>query len=144
MTFMSTPLPLIIYIAIYLRFIYFDGVRFMRNRKPYDLSTFIRCYNVFQVFACALFAYKSHSIGVKFYHAWHCIPGYLADSGLDKIDWAWWFIMLRAVEFSETVTFVLRKKQNQVSLLHVYHHISSLVFAYLFFRMGPGIFLKIF
>lgn len=66
---------------------------------------------------------------------WKCIEGYMAESPLD--DLGWWFVMLRASELSETVTFVLRKKYSQISFLHVYHHISTLALSWFFYRMGP-------
>lgn len=135
---MSSPIPLIMYCAIYLRFIYVDGVRFMKNRKPYDLTIFIRCYNVFQVIACSFFVIMLHASGVKINHAWKCIGGFLGDEGDFQLRLGWWFIILRGVEFSETVTFVLRKKFNQVSLLHVYHHVSTLAMVWLFIRSAPG------
>jgi hypothetical protein len=48
------------------------------------------------------------------------------------------FIMLRIIEFIETVMFVLRKKQNQVSPLHVYHHISTVCLLWVFFNYHPS------
>lgn len=47
----------------------------------------------------------------------------------------WWYgIMLRLVEFVETVFFVLRKKQNQVTFLHIYHHISTILIFWVFLK----------
>lgn len=37
----------------------------------------------------------------------------------------WWTWLLKAVELVETAFFLLRKKYNQVSKLHVYHHTST-------------------
>jgi len=34
----------------------------------------------------------------------------------------WLYYMAKIVELLDTVFFVLRKKQSQVSFLHVYHH----------------------
>lgn len=114
-----------------------DGVRFMRNRKPYDLTTFIRCYNVFQVIACSAFVYMTHQGGIHFYDAWTCVKGHLGDDGDYQLTLGWLFIILRGIEFSETITFVLRKKNNQISFLHVYHHVSTLLMVWLFIRSGP-------
>jgi hypothetical protein len=111
----------------------------MRNRKPYDLTTFIRCYNVFQVVACSMFVYTLHNSGIRFYDAWSCIKGKLGDDGDYQLALGWGFILLRGIEFVETVTFVLRKKFNQISYLHVYHHVSTLLMVWLFIRSGPGV-----
>lgn len=50
----------------------------------------------------------------------------------------WWMYMLKIVELSETVFFVLRKKQNQVSSLHVYHHVSMVLLAWIGVKYFPG------
>ena len=42
-----------------------------------------------------------------------------------------WTFMLKLAELVETVFFVLRKKQNQVTKLHVYHHVSTFMFGWL-------------
>lgn len=34
----------------------------------------------------------------------------------------WLYYMCKITELLDTVFFVLRKKQNQISFLHVYHH----------------------
>lgn len=50
----------------------------------------------------------------------------------------WWMYMLKIVELVETVFFVLRKKQNQVSALHVYHHVSMVLLAWIGVKYFPG------
>lgn len=35
--------------------------------------------------------------------------------------------MLKLIDLVETVVFVLRKKQEQISFLHVYHHVSTIL-----------------
>lgn len=42
-----------------------------------------------------------------------------------------WFYLLKLTELLETVFFALRKKFNQVSNLHLYHHVSTLCFAWI-------------
>lgn len=138
MPFMSTPTPLIIFCVIYLRFIYYDGIKFMKTRQPYKLTTFIRCYNIFQVIACTYFTFEAQKIGFKFNYAWMCVREYIGQNGDNELDFYWNFILLRAVELIETVVFVLRKKNNQVSFLHVYHHISTVWILWLMFRSIPG------
>lgn len=38
----------------------------------------------------------------------------------------------------ETCVMVLRKKQNQVSFLHVYHHVSMVIIGWLGVKYHPG------
>ncbi|XP_016394983.1 elongation of very long chain fatty acids protein 4-like [Sinocyclocheilus rhinocerous] len=34
----------------------------------------------------------------------------------------WWFYFSKVIELTDTVFFILRKKNNQLTFLHVYHH----------------------
>lgn len=34
----------------------------------------------------------------------------------------WWYFISKGIEYLDTVFFILRKKFNQVTFLHVYHH----------------------
>lgn len=34
----------------------------------------------------------------------------------------WWYYFSKLLEFCDTFFFILRKKDNQLSFLHVYHH----------------------
>uniref|UniRef100_UPI00398EE908 very long chain fatty acid elongase 2 n=1 Tax=Pristiophorus japonicus TaxID=55135 RepID=UPI00398EE908 len=43
-----------------------------------------------------------------------------ADIRVAKV--LWWYYFSKAIEFMDTIFFVLRKKNSQVTFLHVYHH----------------------
>lgn len=47
---------------------------------------------------------------------------------------SWVFFMLKILDYVETCVFILRKKDNQVSGLHLYHHVSTLFFAWIAMR----------
>lgn len=46
--------------------------------------------------------------------------------------------MLRIFELLETVFFVLRKKWNQITFLHVVHHVSSILIFWMFLKYSGG------
>lgn len=60
------------------------------------------------------------------------------EQAVRMAGWVWWTMCLKMVELVETVFFVLRKKYNQVSPLHVYHHISTLSIAWLCVKYIAG------
>ncbi|KAL7987939.1 hypothetical protein Chor_006858 [Crotalus horridus] len=36
----------------------------------------------------------------------------------------WWYYISKGIEYLDTIFFILRKKFNQISFLHVYHHFT--------------------
>lgn len=50
----------------------------------------------------------------------------------------WWYVFAKVIDLFDTVFFVMRKKQNQITFLHVYHHASVLLGAWLFLKYLPG------
>ncbi|KAH0617926.1 hypothetical protein JD844_016688 [Phrynosoma platyrhinos] len=43
-----------------------------------------------------------------------------ADIRVAKV--LWWYYFSKVIEFADTIFFVLRKKNSQITFLHVYHH----------------------
>jgi len=56
--------------------------------------------------------------------------------GLVNAHWLYFFS--KVIEFLDTFFFVLRKKNNQISFLHVYHHCSMLVLQWMLVKYVPG------
>ncbi|XP_029158402.1 elongation of very long chain fatty acids protein AAEL008004-like, partial [Nylanderia fulva] len=46
----------------------------------------------------------------------------------------WWVLLVKIADCTETIMFILRNKDKQLSILHLYHHISSVVIAWLIVR----------
>lgn len=139
---MSSPAPLAVIFAVYLVLVVKVLPRYMINRKPMQFESFIRSYNVFQVIACTFFVEWAITRGknsVTFKGAWQCAPtSHEPAAYLDLCEKIWYFMMLRLIELTETFVFVLRKKQNQVSPLHLYHHISTVWLMWSFLKYAPS------
>lgn len=136
---MSSPLPMALLLGIYYMFVLIIGPRYMKDRKPFQLNGFTRAYNVYQVIACTYFIEWSFNHGVSLFDTWKCLETKKESEGYsDMVVHLWYFIMLRVSELSETVVFVLRKKQNQVSPLHLYHHTSTIVLLWMFLKFSPS------
>lgn len=116
----------------------------MKNRQPYNLLNIIRGYNIFQLIACSVFVIQSYMFGFDFRFLWRCQSfEFLTQAEQDMVNLGTWFFLgLRILEFIETVFFILRKKKNQASFLHIYHHISTvlLMYVYLVFDTGEALF----
>lgn len=124
----------------YLWFVYVVGPKVMKEKAPYTLTNLIRVYNIFQITACTAFVVRSYQMGFDFRFIWRC----------EKFDWlsdeakvelyigTWLFLLLRIFEFIETILFILRKKNNQASFLHVYHHVSTVLLMWVFITFDTG------
>ncbi|XP_076277601.1 very long chain fatty acid elongase 1-like [Lasioglossum baleicum] len=126
------PLILILYLYIVLKW----GPNYMKDKKPYNLKTFIRCYNVLQVFMNGFIVVRFAQLGVFDEPTKLCIlPDYSFDPIPVQISYTLWLgLIIRLVDLTETVTFVLRKKERQVSFLHLYHHVSIILLGWYFTR----------
>lgn len=130
---MSSLIPLIFICIIYDRIIRYEGLELMKNQKPWKLKTFVRLYNGYQVVACSYFIWKFFQLGFSF-------KKIVENENFEEkyheefVVTFWWLLMLRLSEFIETFTFVLRKKNNQISILHIYHHVAIVLLGYLSFK----------
>ena len=112
----------------------------MKDKEPFNVTNYLRVYNILQVFACTAFVTLSYAIGFDFRFLWKCESfDFFSDDKkfLVKIG-TWFFLLLRIVEFLETIFFILRKKQSQASFLHIYHHISTVILMWVFISFDTG------
>lgn len=63
----------------------------------------------------------------------HCLP-----TNADNTLATYVYYMNKCVDLLETLIFVLRKKTDQVSFLHVYHHIMVILCSYATLCIQPG------
>lgn len=138
---MRTPWPVVSMCVMYLTFVKFVGPRLMENRKPFELKSFIRAYNLLMVGWNALgiwFWCKYLNWGLD---AWGCRPidpRDRSENAMMLINVGYVFLLSRIVEFVDTICFVLRKKQRQISGFHVFHHFSVPIAVWLFVKFVPG------
>ncbi|XP_039437217.1 elongation of very long chain fatty acids protein AAEL008004-like [Culex pipiens pallens] len=136
----GSPFPMLGIILGYVALIYFILPRFMENRKPYQMKTFIGVYNLFQVIYCIFVVRLCFQAGFRFDHFYRCVETDFSDDpkAVKMSEVTWYILFIKFTELLETILFVLRKKQNQVSFLHVYHHISTFFIAYIFCKYVGG------
>ncbi|EEB17744.1 elongation of very long chain fatty acids protein, putative [Pediculus humanus corporis] len=136
--FMDSPYPLITICVCYLYFVCKAGPQYMKNKKPYNLNKIITVYNAFQIFACLAIIYGMLSSFSLTRFGCESINHSDKENSYRVARWTWWATLLKLTEFLETIFFVLRKKQNQVSGLHLYHHVSTLSLGWITTKFAPG------
>ncbi|CAH1116617.1 unnamed protein product [Phaedon cochleariae] len=135
----------IMYISIgYLLLVLVILPAIMKNREPLVLTTTIRIYNISQVVLCCLILYTLMTSGwIQGEYSLGCQTVDYSNSfnATRQLSALYWTYILKMYELVETVFFVLRKKYNQVSPLHLYHHVSTLFIAYVGTKfIGGGMF----
>ncbi|XP_067209385.1 very long chain fatty acid elongase AAEL008004-like isoform X2 [Linepithema humile] len=131
----SSPFEVTLITLAYLYFVLSFGPRYMKNKPPYKLKTFILIYNIIQILA-NIWIVKEHITNGWFSkYIFICIPSDpTSPSAIRLFNLVWWILLLKFFDYLETCIFVLRKKQNQVSGLHVYHHVSNVIFGWYFLK----------
>ncbi|VVC28064.1 ELO family,ELO family, conserved site [Cinara cedri] len=140
---MSTPWPIISIIVVYLLFVLKIGPNFMKDREPYKLKNIMLCYNIFQTIYNAFILYwlffTPGSLKYLWNHSCHPIDRNENQFLLHELNkGSWYFFLSKVVDLLDTIFFVLRKKQSQVTFLHVYHHSNMAVTCWAYLRFIKG------
>ncbi|XP_021941162.1 elongation of very long chain fatty acids protein AAEL008004-like [Zootermopsis nevadensis] len=137
---MGSPWPVLCIAASYVYFVTSLGPRFMKNRSAFHVDPIVRVYNLLQIFLSLSVFILALSIGWGTSHNPFCNPIDYSNSEIPirEARVVWLYFILKLLDLCDTIFFVLRKKMQQVSFLHVYHHAAMLVGAWLITKFLPG------
>ncbi|KAG8177509.1 hypothetical protein JTE90_026856 [Oedothorax gibbosus] len=111
-------------VTAYVLFVKWIGPAIMKNRKPFNLQYILIVYDAGQVIVNAYLTYTIYCLTVD---GWphRCmlkkssvLPLYMQR--IMKVGWQ--IYLIKYMDLIDTVFFVLRKKDYQISFLHVFHH----------------------
>lgn len=121
---MQTPVTMTSILLAYVLFAVSVGPRLMANRKPFHLNSAMMVYNFCMVLLNAFIVYEFMMSGWATTFTWRCdlIDLSKKPETLRMIRTGWLFYFSKFIELLDTVFFVLRKKQSQITFLHVFHH----------------------
>lgn len=131
------PWRIIGMVGLYLLFVLRIGPQIMQRKQPFDLRRPVRIYNFFNIIFNVWLAYKGISLSGNGYSFFNCNcldRDYKRFSSYIDI-----FILSRVIDFLDTIFFVLRKKQTQITGLHVFHHslVPMVIYLVASFSMTP-------
>lgn len=121
----SGPLPVLSIIAGYVFFVKFAGPRLMKNREPFDLRKTIVVYNIYNVLISVWFFFESIyclDYGRKLFDFAFPPTDDVSPKLVHTCTMLYIYMISKFVDMADTVFFILRKKYQQASFLHVYHH----------------------
>lgn len=130
------PSSVVVILISYIFFVLYLGPKFMENRKPYNLKYIIVLYNAVQVFFNCYMLKRSivEPIFWKYFFSFGCAQVTPEEEHHydTLICVAFWnMTMNKIMDLLDTVFFILCKKQNNITFLHVQHHVLSVVILWL-------------
>ena len=156
---MGSPWKIFTIIGVWMVFVMKIGPALMEKRKPMEMRRVLVGYNAFQVLFSAFICYTV-GIWVYFrtpynnhYFPFHAIKesniyrqvmtsecsGHRdRESELRLFSGAWFYFFSKVIDLLDTIFFVLRKKQKQITFLHLYHHTVTAIFSWAYLKYIPG------
>ncbi|KAJ8732828.1 hypothetical protein PYW07_015427 [Mythimna separata] len=121
---MSSPFPTLAICLTYVFTVKVLGPKLMENRKPFELKRILIFYNLFQVLFSIWLFRESLKSGWFTTYSFRCQPVDYSNSpdAIRTVHGCWWYYFSKFTEFFDTIFFVMRKKFDHVSKLHVIHH----------------------
>ncbi|XP_076860289.1 elongation of very long chain fatty acids protein 7a [Brachyhypopomus gauderio] len=137
---MSSPLPQILIISTYIFFVTSLGPKLMENRKAFGLKKVLVVYNfgvvALSLYMCYEFVMSGWGTGYTF--GCDLVDYSRSPQAMRMASTCWLYFFSKFIEMLDTVFFVLRKKNKQVTFLHVFHH-SIMPFTWWFgVKFAPG------
>ncbi|XP_039452962.1 elongation of very long chain fatty acids protein 4-like [Culex pipiens pallens] len=135
----DSPVPTLLCVLAYLLVVWV-GPKLMRDRKPFDLSSVLIPYNLamalLNLYICVQLFVGSTQLG----YSYICEPCQQSFSGPEMriVGAVWWYYFSKVLEFMDTFFFILRKKENQLTFLHVYHHSTMFSFWWIGIKWVPS------
>ncbi|RNA21616.1 elongation of very long chain fatty acids 4 [Brachionus plicatilis] len=125
---METPWLTLAILALYILSI--NGIKkYMSDRKPFELRIFMIVYNFIQVIASFYIFAEVAIVAIKSKYSMTCEPVNYSNNRLAvrMASVLHFYYLMKLVDLIDTVIFALRKKSNQISFLHVFHHSSMVI-----------------
>lgn len=121
---MASPLPTLGICAAYVFVVKVIGPRLMKDRPAYSLRKLMIVYNFLMVYVSVHLFYKLGIHGWFGKYNYRCQPvDYSSsDDAVGMMTYAYLYYLSKFIELADTLFFVLRKKFDHVSTLHVIHH----------------------
>ncbi|XP_070491102.1 very long chain fatty acid elongase 4-like [Chironomus tepperi] len=135
----DSPWPTFCGIVIYLTSVYF-GPKIMRNRKPFKLNNLLVVYNLAMAALNFYIFWQLLTASLRLNYSIFCEPcrQVWTPDEMQIVDAVWWYYFSKLLEFSDTLFFILRKKDNQLSFLHIYHHSTMFAFWWIGIKWVPS------
>jgi len=137
---MASPWPTFILCSIYYWIVRFGGISFMKDKPAYECRAAMFVYNVFQTFFSLWIFSRLGGYWLTGKYSWTCQPVDYSNSadGLNAANIVWWYFFSKFTDFMDSFFMVLKKKNNQLTSLHVIHHAIMPMVSWIFLKYVGG------
>ncbi|ESO12915.1 hypothetical protein HELRODRAFT_63042, partial [Helobdella robusta] len=112
--------------VMYLAFVLLGPI-IMQHREAFQLKGIMIVYNLSLVMLSIYMFVEIVSSALSCDYGVSCaVYNKQTIKNPKEIRVLWWYFFSKAIELFDTVLMILRKKNNQVTFLHVFHHVSML------------------
>ncbi|XP_063839330.1 very long chain fatty acid elongase 2-like [Ostrinia nubilalis] len=134
---MTSPMPILAILLVYLFIVLNVGPKLMKSRPAMNLNKVLVLYNVIQIFVSIFLFTKGFHLMKA--HGFLQRPCLLNNEKvmMGVTSGIYYYLTAKISELLDTVFFVLRKKQNQVTFLHVYHHSGMVLYTWFALKYEP-------
>lgn len=139
------PWKLILATCFYLYLIKWLLPRLMRHRAaPFELPWIIRAYNLAMVLANMYAFYHGLRILDFGRRCFGCRRGGVdqrnkSPGEMELLHYGYLFMLSRLVEWLDTIFFCLRKRERQITKLHVFHHSFVPTLSWFYLKFYPDV-----
>ncbi|XP_013177729.1 PREDICTED: elongation of very long chain fatty acids protein AAEL008004-like [Papilio xuthus] len=136
----SGPITFWAIIGFYNYFCLVLGPSLMKNREPFQLKNVIKLYNLFQICLSMYIFYEGTILIVKNNFSFYCqaVSNSTDPNTVRLVAAVWVYYMAKLTELLDTVFFVLKKSDRQISFLHLYHHSAMALAGWIAIKYFPG------
>lgn len=127
-------------LLIYFFFVTQIGPRLMAKRPPFSLKWTLLVYNVFMVALNLHFfieTLRNFNYGLDIFDFAYPTLDDTSELTLKKVWMCHNYLLSKFFDLFDTIFFVLRKKQSQVTKTHLYHHTSVCLMGFIAVRFVP-------
>ncbi|CAF4754625.1 unnamed protein product [Pieris macdunnoughi] len=135
---MGSPAPVLLIMATYWLFVIKVGPSVMSKRSPLTLRNIMAAYNFGQIIlAFAIFSKGAAFMWNNGFIQTECIMENI-ELKHSVTNGVYLYLITKITELLDTVFFILRKKYNQASFLHIYHHSITVLSTWIALKYEPN------
>jgi elongation of very long chain fatty acids protein 4 len=130
--------PTVAICVLYLLFVFIGSAVMKRRKEPFSLKGVMIGYNIVVIGlnACLLVGFAQEIVKRKYKIVCNAVD--YSEDGVPMAKLVYFYYLSKAFDFSDTAFIILRKKFDQLSFLHVYHHATMFFIWYMAVKWAAG------